>query len=163
VPTLDREKVEAKWNDNKHGLITTAQTTNHGIKAEALHQIWVKYWADRIAIADATLNAIFATEQRDHVDLSDTDTYRKAKQVNDLGLYLLADSVGALEICRAADAAGKSLTLDELNQRVIDHSKAMEVMQVLAAAAASMPRTGGRGGAAGGVKPEPVFKAATVK
>jgi hypothetical protein len=134
APTLDRDKVEDKWNDNKSGLVATAQAPNHGIKAEALHQIWVKYWADKVAIADKTLSAIIATEQRDHVDLSDTDTYRKAKQVNDLGLYLLADSVGAVEICRAAEAQGKSLTLDELTQRVISHAKFMEGMQVFAAA-----------------------------
>jgi hypothetical protein len=146
VPTLDRGKVEDKWKDNKYGLVATAQAPNHGIKAEALHQIWVKYWADKVAVADKTLSAIIETEQRDHVDLSDTDTYRKAKQVNDLGLYLLADSVGAVEICRAADAMGKSLTLDELTQLVISDAKFMEGMQVFAGAVSVMGMAGaGRG------------------
>ena len=89
------------------------------------------------------------------MDLSDTDTYRKAKQVNDLGLYLLADSVSALDICRAADAFGKSLTLDELNQRVIDHAKVMEVVQLFAAAA-SMAMTGGGGSEIEPIKTEPI-------
>ena len=142
LSTLGRDDVEAKWKQNKYGLITAAQGPNHGIKAEALYQIRVKYWADKVATADSTLNAIIATEQRDHVDLSDTDTYRRAKQVNELGMFMMGEGPSALSICRLAEAGGKSLTLDELDQQVIDHAKFMEAMQILAAGL-SMPRTGG--------------------
>jgi hypothetical protein len=160
APKLDLGNVEKKWNDNKYGLAAAAQTPNHGIKAEALQQIWVNYWADKVAVADKTLSAIIATEQRDHVDLSDTDTYRKATQVNNLGLYLLADSGAALVACRFADAEGKSLTLDEITERVLSHAKFMEGMQVfaLALSVGGTGRTGPRpGGAkAGPIKTEPV-------
>ena len=164
LSTLGRDDVEAKWKQNKYGLITAAQGPNHGIKAEALYQIWVKYWADKVATADSTLNAIIATEQRDHVDLSDTDTYRRAKQVNELGMFMMGEGPSALSICRLAEAGGKSLTLDELDQQVIDHAKFMEAMQILAAGL-SMPRTGGgspRVAKPGPVKTDPV-KTAPVK
>ena len=41
-------KVETTWSSNKYGLIASAQTPNHGIKAEALFRIWLKYWADKV-------------------------------------------------------------------------------------------------------------------
>ncbi len=155
APKLDWEKVDNNWKDNKYGLVASAQTPNHGIKAEALHAIWVNYLADKVAVADKTLSAIIAIEQRDHVDLSDTDTYRKAKQVNDLGLYLLADSVGASKSAGSGDAEGESLTLDEITQRVISHAKFMESMQVFAAAITIMG-TEGAGPRPGGAKAGPV-------
>ncbi|MEP6732533.1 MAG: DUF4157 domain-containing protein [bacterium] len=134
LPTLDPVAIDAQWAGNKSGFIAAAQSPNHGIKAAALQAIWVKYWADKIAVADATLSALIATELRDHVDRTDSETYRKATQVNELGGYLLADSSGALEICRAAEAAGHSLTLDEITERVISHSEFMAGMQMLALA-----------------------------
>ncbi|WP_158628770.1 DUF4157 domain-containing protein [Dyella choica] len=161
APTLDRNKVESQLATNKYGLVAAAQTPNHGIKAEALQPIWVQYWADKVAIADKTLSAITATELRDHVDLSDTDTFRKAKQVNEFGLSLLSDSVGALEICRTADALGKSLTLDEITQQVISHQKFMDAMQIFAAAVAIKAMEGPRP-TPRGPRPDPV-KAGPVK
>jgi len=163
APKLDGAKVEEKWKDGKYGLVTAAMAPNHGIKAEALFEIWVKYWADKIAIADKTLDAIIETELHDHVDLSETETYRKAKQVYDLGMYLLADSVGAIEICRAADAAGKSLTLNELTDRVMNHAKFMQNMQIAAAIVGALPR-GIRGPGVSGKLPKsaPVAKAGPV-
>lgn len=39
LPTLGAAEVKAKSKANKSGLITAAQTSNHGIKAEALQYL----------------------------------------------------------------------------------------------------------------------------
>ncbi len=153
--------VEKKWSTNKYGLITLAQTPNHGLKADTLHAIWVSYWADRIKVAESTIDAMDQRQLHDpqHPDASDDPGYKQAEAVRDLGRSLLADSVGAIEICRAADAMGKSLTLDELDDHVIRHSKFMERLQLLTMVASTISASRGgrpRGRAARGRQSEPV-------
>jgi hypothetical protein len=153
--------VEKKWSTNKYGLITLAQTPNHGLKADALHAIWVSYWADRIKVAESTIDAMDQRQLHDpqHPDASDDPGYKQAEAVRDLGRSLLADSVGAIEICRAADAMGKSLTLDELDDQVIRHSKFMERLQLLTMVASTISASRGgrpRGRAARGRQSAPV-------
>jgi hypothetical protein len=134
LPTVGYMDVDAKWKENKYGLITAAQAPNHGIKADTLHQIWTHYWSDRYALArewaDTTERRLWTVQADAENPVLEADL-KKAKSVEALADVMFANSNSALEILRFADAQGKSLTLDELNARVVDHAQFMEGMQLL--------------------------------
>jgi hypothetical protein len=165
LPTLDPVRIDAVWKTNSYGLIRAAQAPNHGIKAEALHAIWINYWSDKYKRAEALRHAIAKRESDADFDAfvrkldkyEDGDRtamgpdYAKARAVIALGDLMFRHSVDALEICRAADEQGKSLTLDELDERVIDFAKSWDPL----VQGIEQALTFGRGGLEP-AKPEPV-------
>jgi hypothetical protein len=142
LPTLDPVQIEAKWKDNKYGLVSAAQTPNHGIKAEALHAIWSRYWSDKYKLAEDVRQSIRSRESKadfdayfrklneyeggDHTALG--PDYAKADAVIALGDLMFRHSPDVLTICRFADAQGTSLTLDQLNDRVLAYAKVHDPM-----------------------------------
>jgi len=174
--TADPAKIETKWKENKYGLIAAVQTPNHGIKAEALHAIWIKYWSDKYKLAEELRQAIVKKESEANFDAyfrklnefegGDRNAlgpgYARARADIALGDLMFRHSVDAMEMCRAADSRGRSLTLDELNDRVIGFAKVWDPM----VEAVEQAVTFGRGVPgpikAGPIKAEPI-KAEPIK
>jgi len=158
LPRLGATAIDARWKDIKYGLVTAARTPNHGIKAEPLFWIWLKYWSDKHKFAqdlrkailnaeseadkDAYLRKLFEYDEGDRNALG--ADYAKAEADIALSEFMFRHSVHAMELLRASDEIGRSLTLEELDEKVMEWGKGWDLL----VGGLEMALTFGRGGPA---------------
>ncbi|MEJ7598238.1 MAG: DUF4157 domain-containing protein [Kofleriaceae bacterium] len=160
---LSPSEIYNRWKEDRHAFVTAAQAPGHGIKAEQMHQIFLRYWGDRHDLALGLRQATLKAESDKDFDayLRKMTSYEEGHPeafgesfANAVRTIAIAElmfrlSVNTKTVLVLDEARGKAYTIDELTQRMLDYNKyvwapATNIAGALAAAhgpAGSAPRT----------------------
>lgn len=131
------QEIYSQWESGKTDFVAVASSPTHTLKAEQVHQIWIRYWGERFEHGEATRIRIAKREwaadfdkyydkivhyhagERNAMGKEFADAYEE----EETGRAMLRQSVWGMEYLRAADMAGKCVTLGELNKLALIQDK----------------------------------------
>lgn len=160
VYNMTPQQIYSNWNAGKEAFISVASSPGHRLNTQQLIQIWLRYWDDRWKAGKAKVMEIHRREaaiDRDAFNRkmfqfyedNERDAfgpeYRNAADNVTTAEIMFRSSYDAISILNIAENLGKKLTLKQLNEAVIDHSRMMQfwrdIGEAIAFSSTGGPRT----------------------
>jgi hypothetical protein len=131
------KEIYSQWESGKTDFAAVASSPVHTLKAEQVHQIWLRLWDDRFKHGETTRIRIARREadadfgeyyskimryhngERNALGSEFADAYEEEESAR----IMFRQSVFIMEYLRAADAQGKNVTLDEINKLAVLQDK----------------------------------------
>jgi hypothetical protein len=137
VHNMTPKEIYSQWESGKADFVAVASSPVHTLKAEQLHQIWLRHWDDRFKHGETTRIRIARREaDADFGEYYEKSTRYHNGERNALGpefadayeeeetaRAMFRQSVFIMEFLRVADAQGRTLTLKEINEEAILQDK----------------------------------------
>src|SRR5207248_7425568 len=131
------KKIYSQLESGNVDFVAVASSPVHTLKAEQLHQIWLRHWDDkfkhgettRIRIAkreaDADFGKYYDKSTRYHSGDRNAlgSEFADAYEEEEAARAMFRQSVWVMEYLRAAESQGKNVTLDEINKLALLQDK----------------------------------------
>lgn len=154
VLRMDPAQIDANWERGKEAFVAVASTPGHQLNKRQLYRIWLKYWAERHATAEARImdtrrgeaardRDAFKRKMFNFYEHNERDAfgveYKAAEDDVAFAELMFRMSVDAMDILIAAEGRGMVLTLEQLSKHVLDlagwKQAAVEISSAFAMAA----------------------------
>lgn len=168
VHRMDSQQIYSEWEAGKEAFVEAASSPNHGLNADQLFEIWLRHWDGRWKAGRETSHRIVKREADAdwgeyyskivRFDAGERDAlgpeYARAVADEAAADAMFRQSLYVKELLWAADSAGRSFTLAELNHLALLHDNVTIKTEDYALAAMALAE------AAGGMAPKTVSAAA---